>query len=54
MNIKIYKKQDLNADQLSYVDQRIPDDCHEDDTGPITCWNTYTNGLYAAIDQESG
>lgn len=51
MNIEIIDKSDLDQDQLDHIEERISDKCHENDIGPCNCWNTYANGLYAAIDR---
>lgn len=53
MKIEILRKQDLNQDQINHINERISEECHKNDIGPCTCWNTYANGMYAAIEKDS-
>jgi GNAT superfamily N-acetyltransferase len=53
MRIEIIEKHNLSQSQLKYINERISLECHKNDIGPCTCWKTYANGLYAAIDMET-
>ena len=50
MQILIKRKNELSPKQIEDISNRIALDIHKYDIGPTTCWNTYVNGLYAAVD----
>lgn len=52
--VRIIKKDELTDDQRVYLDDRLNEPQHKDDCGPPQIWNSYTSGLYAAIDEETG
>ncbi|NOU01855.1 MAG: GNAT family N-acetyltransferase [Gallionella sp.] len=54
ITVSIIRKEDMTNEQRLFLDKRLTDPLHINDTGPPKCWSKYQSGLYVAIDEVTG